>query len=382
MSVALLSVRRGLSAPTLAVVAAAVVLSACSAGPPASGATPTNSRQSATSGYTPAATTVANAMVARPTLTDGPPGPPLHTDGQIVYTDNPRTGDPKQLYIEKADGTHLRQLVQSPDDDVQPTISPDGTHVVFTKQRDHGDLPDQIFMVGTDGKGLHQVLPQGCPPTQTCGDAVEGHAFSPDGKHLAFTRAVFPDPNAPPTYVELWTSDLDGSHAFRLTRESGAAQDDEASWSPDGKKIVFLHWVYGTPDRFRIATINIDGSGMRMVTPAGLDSGDPSYSPQGDRILFQSPPDPQSGTNQILYTVRPDGTALKPVNKHLTGVASFHGSWSADGRQILFCHIPLGREHGADLYFINRNGTDLHPLSLSAANENDAYWGPPESPGQ
>ncbi len=301
--------------------------------------------------------------------------------GQIVFSNDPLNADPKQLYIQQADGTDRHLLIRSNADDVQPTISPDGTNVVFTRQRItkagvHESLPDQIFMVDINGTGLHRVTPGGCPRNVTCGDAVEGHAFSPDGKRLVFTRAIFRNGIDQPPYVELWTSNLDGSHATRLTHESGTAQDDDASWSPDGHKIVFLHWIYGTPDQFRIATINTDGTDQRLITPAGLDSADPSYSPRGNKILFQSPPDPQGGVNQVLYTVRPDGGDLELLSDTLTGVASNHPSWSPNGHQILFCHIPPGAKHGADLYLINSNGTDLHPLARTPLiTEFDAYWG-------
>jgi Tol biopolymer transport system component len=307
--------------------------------------------------------------------------------GQIVFSNDPGPSAPKQLYLERADGTGRHQLVHSTDDDVQPTISPDGTEVVFTRMRitsngEHETLPDQIFTVGVDGKGLHQIIPSGCPKSATCGDAVEGHAYSPDGKRLVFTRAIFRHGIDQPPYVELWTANLDGSHALRLTHEVGTAQDDHASWSPNGKKIVFLHWIYGAPDQFRIATVNTDGTDgtdgtdLHLITPAGLDAAHPIYSPQGDRILFQSPPDPLSGVNQVLYTVRPDGSRLRLLSKTLSGVASNSASWSPNGRQILFCHIPANGQHGADLYLINRNGTDLHPLARTPLlTENDAYWG-------
>ena len=244
---------------------------------------------------------------------------------------------------------------------------------MFIRQREHGNLPDQIFEVGTNGRGLHQIAPSGCP-VQTCGDAVEGHAYSPDGRKLVFTRAIFPDgPQAPPTVVELWICNLDGSHARRLTQEDGQAQDDNASWSPDGHRIVFLHWVYGTPDRFRIATITANGTDMQIVTPEGLDGTDPSYSPQGDLISFQSPPDP-GGAPQALYTVHPDGTGLTPLTA-TTGTAANHPSWSPDGSKLLFCYIPVGQRHGADLATIDRDGTDLHILANTALNENGSYWG-------
>ena len=297
---------------------------------------------------------------------------PAH-GGLIVFNNDPLTDAAKQLYLESADGTHVRQLLHSTTDDVLPTISPNGRHVVFSRERQHGALPDQIFEVGTNGQGLHRIIPGNCP-VQTCGDAVEGHAYSPDGRRLAFSRAIFADgPQAPPTRVELWICDLDGSHARPLTHEYGKAQDDEASWSPDGHRIVFLHWVYGSPDQFQIATIAADGTDMRIVTPNRLDGADPSYSPQGDLISFQSPPDPGAAP-QVVYTVRPDGTGLTALSAS-TGAAAFHPSWSPDGSKLLFCYIPVGQGHGADLATINRDGTDMHVLARTAFNENGAFWG-------
>ena len=209
---------------------------------------------------------------------------------------------------------------------------------------------------------------------KVCGDAVEGHAYSPDGRRLVFTRAVFTDgPTAPPTIVELWTCNLDGSHARLLTREHGQAQDDDASWSPDGRRVVFLHWVYGPPDHFRIATIASDGTDLQVLTPMGLDGADPSYSPQGDLISFQSPADPGPGL-QTLYTVHPDGTHLTGLSAS-AGTAANHPSWSGDGDWLLFCHIPPGQAHGADLALIRRDGTGLRVLARTALNENGSFWG-------
>jgi Tol biopolymer transport system component len=322
-----------------------------------------------------AACSVGSATAGQPSPTGAAALSGRDAGGQIVFYDDPLGAGFKQLYLERADGSGVHRLVRSAFDDVQPTLSPDGSHVVFTRQRQHGDLPDQIFEVKVDGTGLHQIVPGACPAV--CGDAVEGHAYSPDGTRLIFTRAVFLHGSPAPDHVELWTANLDGSHPVRVTREHGTAQDDDASWSPDGRRIVFLHWTYGSPDRFQIATVATNGSDLRLITPPGLDAADPSYNPQGTRIVLQSPPDPVAGTNQILYTVRPDGTGLAALSTHLSGVASNHPSWSPDGTQVLFCHIPAGQTHGADLYLINADGTGLHPLALTRLNENGAYWGSP-----
>ena len=292
--------------------------------------------------------------------------------GQIVFVNDPlAAGQHQQLYVERADGSGVRRLLTSTFDDVAPTISPDGARVVFT--RVDNPRPDRIFMVGVDGSGLHQIVPSGCP--SVCGDAVEGHAWSPDGRQLVFTRAIYGDGSGSPTEVELWISNADGTEARRVTRETRRAQDDFGGWSPDGSTLVFMHWVYGSPDHFEIATIRVDGGRMHRITPIGLDAADPGWSPDGGLIVFQSPPDPEAGVAQNIYTVHPDGSHLTLLTPHLGGVATNHASWSPDGTQLLFSHAPSG-PLGGDLFVMSRDGTGLHVLAVSSLNENAAFWGP------
>jgi Tol biopolymer transport system component len=135
---------------------------------------------------------------------------------------------------------------------------------------------------------------------------------------------------------------------------------------------VYLHWVYGSPDRFEIDTVAVDGTDRRRVTPIGLDSNDPSYSPDGTLIVFQSPPDPVAG--QGIYSIHPDGAGLTDLTPTLGGFASFHPSWSPDGSLIVFCHAPSGPS-GGDLFVMHRDGTGLHVLAVTPLNENGAFWG-------
>ena len=85
----------------------------------------------------------------------------------------------------------------------------------------------------------------------------------------------------------------------------------------------------------------------------------------------------------MLYTVRPDGSRLTPLPDS-EGTAANHASWSPDGRRLLFCFVPSGQAHGADLAVIGRDGTGMRLLAHTALNENGAFWGvapPPSSRG-
>jgi Tol biopolymer transport system component len=301
------------------------------------------------------------------------PPPRGAESGRIVFSNDPLSSAHHQLYIEGADGSNARQLLASNFDDISPTLSPDGRWVVFTRE---SATSDRIFVVAADGSNLTQLRPGGCP--SRCGDAVEGHAWSPDMSQILFTRAEFVGSAKVPAHVELWIMNTDGSGAHPLTHESthgpGAAQDDDAAWSPDGTHVVFLHWVYGSPDRFEIATIPAGGGDIRRVTPVGLDSADPGWSPDGSLIVFQSPPDTDSGGVMNVYTIHPDGTGLQILTAHLGGFGSDHPAWSPDGSEIVFSHAPSG-PLGGDLFVMNRDGSDLHVLRVTPLNENGAFWG-------
>ncbi len=296
----------------------------------------------------------------------------INGSGVIVFVNDPLTqAGHLQLFIEDDDGSHVRSLVRSGFNDTSPSISPDGSTILFTRQDD--PRPDRIFEVRPDGSGLHQLIPTGCPGR--CGDAVEGNgAFSPDGSKIVFTRAIYAH-GPKPVHVQLWTANADGTDAVQIT-DPHHAQDDEAAWSPDGTQIAYMHWSYH-PDRFVIQIANADGTGSRQVTPDGLDVADPAWSPDGSLIAFQSPPDPAVG--QQLYTIHPDGSGLRSLTPELGGQATFHPSWSGDGTELVFAHAPSG-PLGGDLFVIDRDGSGVHVLRVTPLNENAPAWGAAASP--
>jgi len=77
--------------------------------------------------------------------------------------------------------------------------------------------------------------------------------------------------------------ELDGTGLTRLT--DNPRYDAEASYSPDGKSIVFTTIREGDLD---IYTMNADGSGVkRLTTTRGFDGG-PFYSWDGKSIVYRS----------------------------------------------------------------------------------------------
>jgi Tol biopolymer transport system component len=174
------------------------------------------------------------------------------------------------------------------------------------------NYPGWIYSISPSG-GDKAKLAKGIDP-----------AFSPDGKVIAFSEHG----------IRVMHSD--GSHVRKITPKGHGP-----AFSPTGHRIAF--W------RFRginaeICTIRRNGTDRKTLVPAprtgnprqSVQNFDPVYSPNGHRIVFWRV------TNTVqLYSVRPNGTHLKP----LPGTNG--GRWpdfSPDGRRIVFTRGDGRRE--------------------------------------
>jgi Tol biopolymer transport system component len=303
--------------------------------------------------------------------------PEARSGGRIVFHAELPSG-PHQIYLENADGTNPHRLVTSGFDDQTPSLSPDGRTVAFSRLSLDG-ISQWIYLVDVDGTGLHQIDVGGCV-LPCLAEGVEGDAWSPDGTELAIFRALV-DETGQVANVGLWTLNINTGQARQLTmlNMAGGAQDDRAGWSPDGTHLVFERIEFTSPERSAIFTIRADGTDLRRVTPWALNANDPDWSPDGRLIAFQSPAEANSGGEQNIYTIHPDGTGLKQLTDHLStypdgSEGTFHPSWSPSGKQLVFSHNPStgGR---ADLFVMNRDGSRLHLLAPTELNENAAHWG-------
>lgn len=110
------------------------------------------------------------------------------------------------------------------------TLSPDGSKAVFsiTAIEPDGDTKweykyvNQLYLVPIDGSATPRLLSSKENATQP--------AWSPDGKQLAFTRAIDGKP-------QVFLLSFDGGEPQQLTRSKYGASSPK--WSPDGQQILF-----------------------------------------------------------------------------------------------------------------------------------------------
>jgi TolB protein len=295
--------------------------------------------------------------------------------GQIVFQ-APVNGR-WQIFLEDADGSNVRRLVTSGDDDLTPSISPDGRRVAFFRIFADGS-PDEIFLVNVDGSNLHAVDVGGCDAT-CLGDDTEGHAWSPDGTQIVFERALLDDSGN--VNVGLWLMNADGTGPRQITQLNLAvdSEDHRPAWSPDGMQLVFQRIDRTAPAEVGVLfTVRVDGTNLRQITPSAFDANDPDWSPDGALIVFQSPAEANQGGEQNIFTIGTDGTGLTQLtgglSSHRGFQGTFHPSWSPDGTQLVFSHSP-STAGSADIYQMNRDGSGLQVIRHTVLNENGPDWG-------
>jgi Tol biopolymer transport system component len=277
--------------------------------------------------------------------------------------------------------------------DDNPDWSPDGTRIVFTREPAAGAY--STWIVAADGGALRRVSPP-CPPggdIPACAADDGWPVWSPDGKHLAFQRlsgalrpkgATINDATA--IYKdEIVITDANGAKARTLVWLGPWRGDAQApAWSPDGTRIVFIgkfmaSKTNGTGCECRsLWVVDVDGTHRHRILAPGLrPGGRPDWSPDGKTILFRTHPGgDSSGYGSNLYTIRPDGSGLRQLTRYPAADRVLEGSFSPDGRQIVFA-----TSHGAtggsrpDLFVMNVDGTHVRPLTRTLNFETEADWG-------
>jgi Tol biopolymer transport system component/DNA-binding winged helix-turn-helix (wHTH) protein len=146
-------------------------------------------------------------------------------------------------------------------------------------------------------------------------------AISPDGKYILIVE----EDNA---MQSLWLRNLPTSSDTQVLPPADASYRDPI-FSPDGNYIYF--WKAAVNFAFNLYRAPVLGGTPQPIV-RDIDAGI-SFSPAGKRMVFMRANDPESGKYQIL-TANVDGTDEKMVAKGPFSDAPSSVAWSPDGKQI------------------------------------------------
>ncbi len=169
------------------------------------------------------------------------------------------------VWTSNVDGTLKKQLTNI-DSAIEPSFSPDGSQLVFEYAPPTGK--HRIAKVNADGTGFTYL-------TDGTHDDREPN-WSPTGNRIVFQRAVSGGD------ANLVLINPDGSNAFTVPNVLGT----DASFSPDGKWVVYSGGVYSNMDTVLVVSVN--GGSQIRITTSNVYDGAPSWSPDGKWIAFES----------------------------------------------------------------------------------------------
>ena len=157
---------------------------------------------------------------------------------------------------------------------------------------------------------------------------------------------------------DVYTIRPDGSGLSNVTTETRT--EWSVAWSPDSRRLMFATAF----DNNDLYLIDRDSSGLEQVTDAPGVDGPASWSPDGERIVFERD---RSG-ERVLYTAAADGSGADVLTDGRLA------SWSPLGDTIAYSRP--GPDGNLDLWLIDDDGTNAHPLVVEDGDDLWASWSP------
>lgn len=177
-------------------------------------------------------------------------------------------GSTYDIWVLPVDGSSDPQnLTESDEREMHPVWSPDGTRIAFEAR--HGNTWD-VFVMRADGSDEPQNL--------TNSPSRDGNpTWSPDGRRLAFASDRGGN-------FDIYVMDVDGREPPRnITRSP--TKDVFPDWSPTADEIVYRSVIDG---RSQLFVVRADGTELRPLLLSQSNDDQPSWSPDGRSVAFVS----------------------------------------------------------------------------------------------
>jgi dipeptidyl aminopeptidase/acylaminoacyl peptidase len=273
--------------------------------------------------------------------------PQWSPDGRWLTFLSGRAGDKSQLFAIRSGGGEAVQLTNSDTGVGSYAWSPDGKEIAFlaseppsARARERKEGLGDFEVVRREYEHTHvwsldvqEAMEQPKPGRQrTRGKdfSVQSFAWSPNGREIAFSATVNPDPIREDT-EDLYLLTLEGETVRKLVSQPGP--DTNPRWSPDGRQIAFTS-AMGRPDFFsantRLAVVPQTGGSPRSLT-GGFDESPEllEWKPAG--LYFRA----LQKTTAHLFRVDPHGRGVTRISAPDT-LVSWAYTFTQDGQRVAF----------------------------------------------
>lgn len=265
----------------------------------------------------------------------------------IAFTRARASDKPGDVYLVRPDGSSLRRLSRTPQYEYSLTWSPTGRLLAYAGRRGN------VFVVDVTTGRTRQIS------RTKCGEGADLLEWSPRGDRFAF-RSVPVRRDA-----EIVTAIPDGTDIRQLTDDCGVWEQNPA-WSPARDELAYDRYVARTQLQRHIYVANRDGSGVRRITSNAAGGADPSWSPDGEQLVFARR---LGDYDTELFVIRRDGSDERRLTD--TQGVNFAPTWSPYGERIAFASSRAG---SLEIYVMAADGFGARRLTDSGGTQPD--WSP------
>ena len=290
---------------------------------------------------------------------------------KIVFTS--AHGGASEIYVMNDDGSRVKRLTHNKFGERNPTWSPDGKQIAFTRTSNAGFGNSQydIFIMDADGRNQRNLTKH---PARD-NDA----SWSPDGRHIAFTSSRS-------GRNEIHIIDIFSGEVKRLTHSKvnnafgikGIGVDGflvdgyshEPCWSPDGKYIVYNPVAIRQDGTINVIDVKTKQTKQLFQLKPHISVNRPRWSPNGKYILYHETNSEEAAANvnpnepnfrddffRLLKSrfviVSVDGFEQPELAIPEEWSIDFKTSWSPDSKEFVFSASPKRRGGSRDIYRYN-----------------------------
>ncbi|MDX6723031.1 MAG: hypothetical protein QOD73_1435 [Solirubrobacteraceae bacterium] len=223
------------------------------------------------------------------------------------------------------------------------TLSPDGRLLAYDSILD-GQQTTDVFVSRPDGTGARDI-------TNSPGVNDLEPAFSPDGRSLAYSTGTDRVRDA-----QIAIQDLRDTRARVITDLPPGQEAFDPSWSPSGRRIVFD--TLSPTDPSALWVVRTDARNLHQITS---DACQPDWGPDGLIAYTGGCDDLQSH----LFLRTPGGRRVRQLTTDAGGASSQKPAFSPDGRSLTFSRFDANFDDG-----------DVWRLDLRTGAETDVVPGP------
>jgi dipeptidyl aminopeptidase/acylaminoacyl peptidase len=274
-------------------------------------------------------------------------------------------------------GSEPQRMAVAQPGDGGPQFAPLGNRILFLSGREGGQ---QVWLADFDPATGAMSNAKKLTAISTEADNA---LWSPDGKSIVFTSAVYPDCAA------ITTEDFATGNKCNADRDAALAASKVKAQV--FTHLLYRHWNHFTGDkRSHLFLVSVESGAMRDLTPNDPHDVPPfslsggggfAIAPDSKELAFTEnlDPEPAISTNADIFTLDLTNAAAKPVKVSTSLGGDFSPAYSPDGKYLAWrSEARAGYE--ADKFQLmvydreKKTTWDLHPNIQTWVDE--FAWGP------